>query len=684
VWDSEDSLGGTFGPDGDILFATAVGYPTLLAHDGARHAIVPGFHLGATVDADPNGQPNVSADGDDHDGQDDEDGVELQGTLVAGQVAWFEVTVTGASIHGAYLDAWIDLDRNGDWNGPDEHVLVSHPVSDGQNLLSFAVPHTAAGATYARFRLSSAGGLSPTGVALDGEVEDYRVEIVEPLGPIDFLQRSSMHLPADFSMFTFTATRDAALTILEPREGDTPEVVFSLYDAELNWLADSEAVASYEWLDWDTGVTAGAQYYLTMLVLDDTASIDLCLANLVRRTDSTVSVFGTGVADQFDFDASAGFHVAVNGVPYDYAAGQVNQVAFDGLGGKDIATLTCSGGDESAVLYPDRGTIKGPGYFVTLTSIEHKTVGAGDGTKDIVKISGSNYDDTFTASPAEGVVTSPGCFSRAIGFDNLSTHARVGNDKAFLSGSDGADTFVGRPICSNLSGVGFYLGAQEFDEITVQGRPGEGDLAYLTDSDGDETVVADPQQTTMTGATFKYVATGFDKIYASARSGGTDTAELTDGPSSDTFDAYPDYATLSGPGFWLQAKYFDEVKAYGTTGGRDTANFFDSTGDDTFEARLAETKMVTPKADNYAYGFLVANAYGYNGGADTAELDDSEWDDSLDATTTSIKLASNNAYLQYLYEVLAFDSVTAKSTTGRDTKNIAPGVENLMLVGAWE
>jgi len=33
---------------------------------------------------------------------------------------------------------------------------------------------------------------------------------------------------------------------------------------------------------------------------------------------------------------------------------------------------------------------------------------------------------------------------------------------------------------------------------------------------------------------------------------------------------------------------------------------------------------------------------------------------------------------------LAFDSVTAKSSTGNDTKNIAPSVDNLMLLGAWE
>ena len=33
------------------------------------------------------------------------------------------------------------------------------------------------GVTYARFRLSTAGGLTPTGAAADGEVEDFRVTL---------------------------------------------------------------------------------------------------------------------------------------------------------------------------------------------------------------------------------------------------------------------------------------------------------------------------------------------------------------------------------------------------------------------------------------------------------------------------------------------------------------------------
>ena len=42
------------------------------------------------------------------------------------------------------------------------------------------------GMTYARFRLSSAGNLGPTGPAADGEVEDYYVEVFSEAPPRDF------------------------------------------------------------------------------------------------------------------------------------------------------------------------------------------------------------------------------------------------------------------------------------------------------------------------------------------------------------------------------------------------------------------------------------------------------------------------------------------------------------------
>jgi len=156
--------------------AEAPSYPTLLVNDGARHVIVAGFYLGAGVDADDDGQPDINALGDDNDGGDDEDGVTFWGTLMAGGTAVVDVEASAAG----YLDAWVDFDGDGTW-GASEQVFAAQPLVPGVNPLSFDVPAEALpGTSYARFRFSSSdAGLLPTGLASDGEVEDYQVFIEE-------------------------------------------------------------------------------------------------------------------------------------------------------------------------------------------------------------------------------------------------------------------------------------------------------------------------------------------------------------------------------------------------------------------------------------------------------------------------------------------------------------------------
>lgn len=147
-------------------------YPTLLKNNGARHVLSP-FFMGASRDAEPDGQPNAGASGDDNDGNDDEDGVVFNTPLIPGQQANIIVT---CSLIGK-LDAWVDFNADGDWQDAGEQIFNNLPVNAGPNNLFFQVPASAVTqqTTYARFRFSSMGGLAPTGWFLNGEVEDYPV-----------------------------------------------------------------------------------------------------------------------------------------------------------------------------------------------------------------------------------------------------------------------------------------------------------------------------------------------------------------------------------------------------------------------------------------------------------------------------------------------------------------------------
>ena len=158
----------------------ANGYPTTLAFNGARHRVMPGIRLGASIDAETNGPENTPATGDDLAGIDDEDGVAFP-RLLLGQT----VSLTVIASTNGFLDAWLDFNGNGTWNDPGEQVLNSRAVSAGTNQVPVTIATTAiVGNRFARFRFSTGGGLSFDGYAPDGEVEDYQV----PLSPAVDLQ----------------------------------------------------------------------------------------------------------------------------------------------------------------------------------------------------------------------------------------------------------------------------------------------------------------------------------------------------------------------------------------------------------------------------------------------------------------------------------------------------------------
>ncbi len=179
------ALGVDFGnvPEARVDFGDAPDptYPTLLSSSGALHPILPGAPvLGELIDGEPDGQPTAAADGDDTDGTDDEDGVRFTTPVEIGNLAEYDVVNSGVA---GLLNAWVDFNGDGDWFDSGEQIARNEPVPGGgaTTSLSYTVPAGAlAGETFARFRLSTEGQLSPAGPARDGEVEDMPIEIRVP------------------------------------------------------------------------------------------------------------------------------------------------------------------------------------------------------------------------------------------------------------------------------------------------------------------------------------------------------------------------------------------------------------------------------------------------------------------------------------------------------------------------
>ena len=163
-------------------------YQTLLASNGPRHPLVAPIFFGATVDPEQDGQPSPNADLDDLTGvPDDEDGITLLTPIVPGGNTQVQVILGGAGVVPAPMSAWMDFNIDGDFLDAGEQIFTNQLLNPGPNVLTFVVPANAAvGPTFSRWRVSTVGNLAPFGLAPDGEVEDYRNRIDEPVEPLDF------------------------------------------------------------------------------------------------------------------------------------------------------------------------------------------------------------------------------------------------------------------------------------------------------------------------------------------------------------------------------------------------------------------------------------------------------------------------------------------------------------------
>ncbi len=150
---------------------------------------IPASHIPSTIlflgtnapDTDTDGQPNTTANGDDSNGTDDEDGIATFNNLSSVNTT-YSTTVSLSNTTGgnAYLVGWIDFNRNGTFETSEG---VSQTIANGATTATLnwtGLSGLSPGTTYARFRINKdlMTASNPTGVGTYGEVEDYALEII--------------------------------------------------------------------------------------------------------------------------------------------------------------------------------------------------------------------------------------------------------------------------------------------------------------------------------------------------------------------------------------------------------------------------------------------------------------------------------------------------------------------------
>ena len=261
-------------------------YPTLIGSGGAQHTIG-GPNLGTLVDTEPDGQPNADATGDGA----DEDGVSLIEPLVAGTTVDLSVTASSAGV----LDYFFDFDDTGGFGNQANEVFTAN-LSAGTQTVPVTIPAGADGDTFARFRISTIGGLGPGGAAADGEVEDYQFEIYSTPPDLDYGD-------APDPSYATTLLNDGA------RHLAVGPILGAIVDVEPDGQPNSTATGDR--------VDEDGVIFRELLFRDDIASIDV------------TSSLGGGTLDYFfDFDGDGTFGNQANEVFSTLLTGGTQSVTF--------------------------------------------------------------------------------------------------------------------------------------------------------------------------------------------------------------------------------------------------------------------------------------------------------------------------------------------------------------------
>ena len=311
------------------------------------------------------------------------------------------------------------------------------------------------------------------------------------------------------------------------------------------------------------------------------------IANLVRHTGTTVTVFGTDGDDTFEFAPTGSYRVTINGVAYHFDNAVVATVNFAGGNGTDVALLNDSSGN-----------------------------------------------DTYTATPDYALMASPDVTVRAESCSVVHAYARYGGaDTAILIDSPGNDKIKaegGNTVKMYSSNRSYYNRVRFFETVQVNfSEGGTKDNARLWDS---------PEQDTFDGAhgnsryhsdstAFDVTILGADFLTAYSTNGGNDKLILHDSPVDDVFRGKAHKLELfdkdtQGDVYKITARKFKDITVYADRGGRDIAKLYDSILDDLWEAEYREGKTWSQIASSSktlyeVLGFEQVKGYSVNGGTNT-------------------------------------------------------------------
>ncbi|NUQ65232.1 MAG: SBBP repeat-containing protein [Pirellulales bacterium] len=554
---------------------------------------------------------------------------------------------------------------------------------------------------------------------------DLDLEILGPateLNVVDYWKSGVVATDNGHLAYQFEAARNGVLTA-EVRQGASGGTEMRLYAlGPTGAVLQPPLETGLDRIDFEPAA-AGGRYLLTVAGL--AASAEVCLANLVERTGSHVSVYGTSGGDSFAFDASAGNQFTIKDVVYAFTPVEADSFSFDGLDGNDSVAFVGTSGPDNATVHPTSGNFSGTGYDldvvhiestnydgaggedtvyvwgstaantytghpgraemtgggVSITVMADRIYGRGGGGADTATIWDSDGNDVFEFFPVWAKATGDGLFHHVQGFTTIIGKAELGangTDEVFFRGSAQGDWLKSTTITTRMLTLGAWRNAEGFDTITAYGRGAKDkpDTLLVQDTPGADTLKLKPLETTLATPTYKVTAYGFGSVDATRVNvnAADDKVTLEDSAGDDTFTGNPAWIQIASanPAYTNKATGFPSVMGYSTGAGMDRAYFSDFNGaadarveNDTFTAGSLTGELTGPGYRLWARFFDEVHAEAKLG-RDIANLSGTTGVDQLDATATEVGMWGANAKGTFANYAKYFDEVYAAAGNGLD------------------
>ncbi len=251
-------------------------------------------------------------------------------------------------------------------------------------------------------------------------------------------------------------------------------------------------------------------------------------------------------------------------------------------------------------------------------------------------------------------------------YSTITAEAGAGVDSFNVAATPGNDTATIREAEMTLTGTGYAVNGNDFENVSVDLKSGDADYGYLYDGSLDDDMISHPTWGRLVSANYNHYISNFDRLYTYALAGGNDRAYVYDGPTDDRFIGRKEFSIIRGNNFefYTYMEGFERNFGYSTRGGEDYAFFYDTEASDNFFGFPTYSVMQDAAVSyfNYASGFDRVFGYGFNGGTDYAYLTDSSGDDRFYGRETFSELRGAN--YEHFNQVHNFDRVYAYAKNG--------------------